>query len=78
MAVLGNLLRIIGALAGGATWLLTTFAFFAQGNPLLGLLAFFVPPIDLVLAFFVSPALGIIGIVSVVVVLIGTAMVGND
>lgn len=78
MAALGNLLRIIGVFAGGAVWLFTTFAFFAQGNILMSLLAFFVPPLDLILAFFVSPTLGVVGIASVIVVFIGSAMVGDE
>ncbi len=77
MAAFGNLLRIVGLLAGGAVWLLTTFAFFAQGNILMALLAFFTPPLDLILAFFVSSTLGVIGIASVIVVFVGSAMVGD-
>jgi hypothetical protein len=64
----------VAILAATAVWILTSVAYLARGQVGMAALAFFAPPVDLVLAFFISTALGAIGICSVVVFWVGAAM----
>lgn len=68
---MGSLLQAAGFLLGAFVWLLTCITFFAKGDTALGLLALLVPPADIVLPFLISPTLGLLGLGSIALVLIG-------
>jgi hypothetical protein len=72
--VIGGLLLAVGVVGGGVTWALTTIGLFAGGHGGLALLAMFVPPADLLLAWMVAPVLGAAGLGAVVVFLAGAAL----
>lgn len=78
MKVLGNILFVIGSIAGAGIWLLTAGIFFSRGDVLLGLLALLVPPADLILPFFISLTFGLFTLGTGAVVLLGMWMRGND
>jgi len=82
MAVLagfGTVIMFLGGIASVGVWLFTTFAFLSSGQLILAIVAFFIPPADLILAFFVSTTLGFIGIGSLAVALAGAALASlND
>lgn len=74
MHIIGKSLMAIAILAATAVWILTSLAYLARGQVGMAALAFFAPPVDLVLAFFISTTLGVIGLASVAVFWVGAAM----
>lgn len=68
----------VGMFVGVGVWLLTTLSFFTSGNLIVALLAFFVPPLDIVLMFVVSPTLGFIGIGAGICMIIGVLLSNLD
>jgi len=52
----------IGVLAALAGYVGTAYVFFNTGRDLLGVIALFVPPADVVLSFVANPVLGVLGI----------------
>ena len=78
MSILGKILVGIAIVAATGVWLITCFAYMARGEAGMAALAFFAPPLDLVLAFFISTTLGVIGVASLLVFWIGAAMMGDD
>lgn len=71
---MGTLIFGIGALASGAVWIMTTVIFFQTGNTFFALLSMFVPPADVVLPFLISWQLGVAGIASTAVMMLGAAL----
>jgi hypothetical protein len=72
--VIGGLLLAVGAVGGIGAWALTTIGLFAGGHGGLALVAMFVPPADLLLAWIVAPLLGVAGLAACVVFLAGAAL----
>lgn len=68
--VMGGLLAVIVFVGGGAVWLLTTIGLWLMGETGFALLAFFVPPADLILSFMVSPILGVVGVIAALIAII--------
>lgn len=75
--VFGGLLLGVGIIGGGIIWLYTAFYFFATGQTGLALIALLIPPADIVLPFLITPALGVAGIVSVGLMIGGSAIKGD-
>ena len=71
---MGTLIFGIGALASGAVWILTTVIFFQTGETFLALLSLLVPPAEVVLPFLISWQLGVAGLASTAVMLLGVAL----
>jgi hypothetical protein len=72
--VVGGLLLAVGVVGGLTTWALTTIGLFAGGHGGLALVAMFVPPADLLLAWIVAPLLGVAGLAACVVFLVGAVL----
>ena len=72
--VMGAVIMWIGVLAMFGVWLFTTYVFFATGEIVLALISLLIPPADLVLPFLISPTLGFIGLGSVAVAFVGSAL----
>lgn len=73
-SLVGSLLLVIGVLGMLAVWVFTTYAFFATGQVFLAMVSLLIPPADVVLPFLISPQLGFIGIGSLAVDFIGSAL----
>lgn len=71
---IGASMMLAGTVLGGLNYLLTAFAFFSQGDALLGLIQLIVPPSELVLPWIVSPMLGVVSLVSLGLILIGGSL----
>ena len=71
---MGPFIMWLGILAMFAVWLFTTYLFFADGQIVLALISLLIPPADLVLPFLISPTLGFIGLGSVAVAFVGSAL----
>jgi hypothetical protein len=72
--VIGGLLLAVGVVGGIGAWALTTIGLFADGHGGLALVAMFVPPADLLLAWVVAPLLGVAGLGACVVFLVGAVL----
>jgi hypothetical protein len=71
---MGKALMGLAMAVGGGVYLLTVYLLFAAGETGMAALALFLPPADLILAFVVSPLLGVIAIASIVVFFVGGAI----
>jgi membrane-bound ClpP family serine protease len=73
---MGKALMGLAMAAGICVYLLTLSALFAAGETGMAALALFVPPADLILAFLVSPTLGVLGVLSVCMFFVGAMVAG--
>jgi|694.fasta_scaffold67347_1 hypothetical protein len=71
---MGMLLIALGYVIGGLNYLFTSFYFFSNDENFLGFIQLVVPPAELVLPWVASPTLGVISLVSLVLIISGSAI----
>ena len=67
-------MMLAGVVIGGLNYLLTAYAFFSNGDTLLGLIQLVVIPAELVLPWVVHPMLGIVSLVSLGLIIAGSSL----
>lgn len=78
VAGLGAMLMMAAWVTGAGVWIYTTYSLYVSGDTGLALVALVFPPADLILAFVVSPTVGLIGVLSIVALLISGAMTAGN
>lgn len=74
---MGSLLVMLGVVLGGLNYLVTAGYFFSNGETGLGLIQLLVPPAELVLPWVASPTLGVVSLVSLLMMVVGSAISRN-
>ena len=65
---------LAGVVIGALNYLFTAFVFFSRGNTTLGLIQLVVIPAELVLPWAAHPMLGVIGLTSLGLMILGSSL----
>jgi hypothetical protein len=74
---MGGVIANIGFGLGAINYLLTAGYFFSNDQTGLGLIQLLVPPAELILPWIASPTLGVISLISLLMILVGSAIRRN-